>query len=191
MGLIKTAKPDATPVSLAEAKMQNNLLHTLPAEEQALLELYIQAAIATVENRSNVQLCTATYQLTLAGFPNDIALPKYPVQQVTSITYLDSNGVEQELDNWITDTTVNPAKIYPAYGESWPATRQHPNGVTITFDAGFGDPEDVPADIKGALLFWIGHLFTNREPVVTGTIATALPLTFEYLLSQYELRGIY
>ncbi|WP_444757139.1 head-tail connector protein [Pseudomonas sp. A014] len=42
--------------------------------------------------------------------------------------------------------------------------------------------EDFPASFKAALLLLIGHSYANREAVVTGTIATELPLAVESLL---------
>ncbi|BBT38840.1 MULTISPECIES: head-tail connector protein [Pseudomonas] len=38
------------------------------------------------------------------------------------------------------------------------------------------DAADFPASFKVALLLLIGHSYTNREAIVTGTIATELPL---------------
>lgn len=39
-----------------------------------------------------------------------------------------------------------------------------------------------PASFKAALLLLIGHSYANREAVVTGTIATNLPMAVESLL---------
>lgn len=40
--------------------------------------------------------------------------------------------------------------------------------------------------IRAAILLTIGHLYANRESVVTGTIATELPMTTRYLLDPYR-----
>lgn len=40
--------------------------------------------------------------------------------------------------------------------------------------------------IKMAVLLLIGHWYTNREAVVTGTISTALPLAYESLINSYR-----
>lgn len=42
--------------------------------------------------------------------------------------------------------------------------------------------------IEAACLLKLGHLFANREEVVTGTIATELPLTSKSLLMPYRTR---
>lgn len=42
--------------------------------------------------------------------------------------------------------------------------------------------------IQSACLLKLGHLFANREEVVTGTIATELPLASQHLLMPYRIR---
>jgi hypothetical protein len=44
------------------------------------------------------------------------------------------------------------------------------------------------AAIQAACLIKLGHLFANREEVVTGTIATELPLASKSLLMPYRVR---
>ncbi|WP_028698201.1 MULTISPECIES: head-tail connector protein [Pseudomonas putida group] len=42
--------------------------------------------------------------------------------------------------------------------------------------------------IQAACLLKLGHLFANREDVVTGTIATELPIASQHLLTPYRIR---
>ncbi|WP_236236562.1 head-tail connector protein [Pseudomonas faucium] len=42
--------------------------------------------------------------------------------------------------------------------------------------------------IQAACLLKLGHLFANREEVVTGTIAAELPLASQHLLMPYRIR---
>lgn len=42
--------------------------------------------------------------------------------------------------------------------------------------------------IQAACLLKLGHLFANREEVVTGTIATELPLASQHLLMPHRIR---
>jgi hypothetical protein len=42
--------------------------------------------------------------------------------------------------------------------------------------------------IQAACLLRLGHLFANREEVVTGAIATELPLSSQHLLMPYRIR---
>jgi uncharacterized phage protein (predicted DNA packaging) len=52
------------------------------------------------------------------------------------------------------------------------------------------DASAFPASFKAALLLLIGHSYANREAIVTGTIATELPMAVESLLwSSRDWRG--
>ncbi len=44
------------------------------------------------------------------------------------------------------------------------------------------------AEIQAACLLKLGHLFANREEVVTGDTATELPLASQHLLMPYRIR---
>ena len=44
----------------------------------------------------------------------------------------------------------------------------------------------LPAAVSAAILLMAGHLYANREAVVTGTISTALPLSVQFLLAPYR-----
>lgn len=46
----------------------------------------------------------------------------------------------------------------------------------------------INAQIQAACLLKLGYLFANREEVVTGTIATELPLASQHLLMPYRIR---
>jgi hypothetical protein len=46
----------------------------------------------------------------------------------------------------------------------------------------------INAAITAACLLKLGHLFANREEVITGTIATELPLASQSLLMPYRIR---
>lgn len=41
--------------------------------------------------------------------------------------------------------------------------------------------------IRAAILLTVGHLYANRESVVTGTISTELTMTTRYLLGPYRI----
>ncbi|WP_322990890.1 head-tail connector protein, partial [Hoeflea sp.] len=77
--------------------------------------------------------------------------------------------------------------------------------VGITYLAGYPTtpevPEDgetpaipaqstVPAAIKTAILLLIGNWYENRESVVTGTIASELPLAVDALIAPYRRVGV-
>jgi hypothetical protein len=49
------------------------------------------------------------------------------------------------------------------------------------------DPLVLTPSIEAACLLITGHLFAHREDVVTGSIASALPLGSDYLLFKYRI----
>ena len=42
---------------------------------------------------------------------------------------------------------------------------------------------EIPPSVKAAILLLVGNLYANREPVVTGTITTTIPYSYDYLIS--------
>ena len=178
MGLTLVTAPVVEPIGLQQAKDHLRVEH---ADDDALIDLLIAAARRRAEDLTARQLITAIYDQTWHdGFPSTIRLLKSPVQSVASVKYIDGDGVEQTL-NASLYTIVNTddrdeACIVPAYNESWPATRNIPNAVTVRFTAGFGDgPADIPAPIHAAMLLMIGHLYERREETHIGPNIMALP----------------
>lgn len=49
-----------------------------------------------------------------------------------------------------------------------------------------GGEQSVTPSITAAVLLWAGHLYEHREVVVTGTIATVLPMSVEALIAPYR-----
>jgi uncharacterized phiE125 gp8 family phage protein len=109
---------------------------------------------------------------------------------VSSVLYLDSDGVEQTLNaaSYKLDKITEPCRLVPAYGTTWPSTREEINAVSITYSCGYGAPEAVPESIKRWMLLRLGALYENREEVLSGRAITLAPLPFaDALLSAYRL----
>jgi len=129
-----------------------------------LLNILIQAARQHAETTLRRYIVTQTLDLHLDAFPCwTIKLP--PLQSVASITYVDSDGVEQTLaaDQYLVDTTTEPARITPAYGLVWPVTQWRANAVKVRFVAGY---TTVPSCIKNWMLIRIKTLWDGRDQLV-------------------------
>lgn len=129
-----------------------------------MLNMLITAARQHAETYLKRALITQTMDLHLDHFPCwGITLP--PLQSVTAITYFDSNGVEQTLtaDQYLVDSTTQPARITPAYGLVWPTTQYRNNAVKVRFVAGYGAASAVPACIKNWMLIRIKTLWDQRD----------------------------
>ncbi len=85
------------------------------------------------------------------------------------------------------DVHSEPARLTPAYGATWPATRDQANAVLIRYEAGYADAASVPAQIKTWMLLRIGMLYENRESV-SGMTLNELPYV-DTLLEPYKIWG--
>ena len=106
-----------------------------------------------------------------------------PLIEVLSIVYTDPNGNIQTLapSAYIVDTASEPARIFPAFGMTWPAIQAVPNSVQVTFVAGYNtNPSsagDIPNALYVAILLMTAHLYENR-----GENAAEMPKFIENLL---------
>jgi uncharacterized phiE125 gp8 family phage protein len=157
-----------------------------------LLESLITAAREYAEQETGRAFLEQTIEVTLDGFPADkdyIQLPRTNLISVTSIVYVDEDGVTQTLSSgdYSADTTSVPSRIILGYDKSWPSTRCQRKAVTITCVMGFGDEAaDVPESLKAAMRLLIGDLWENREGKIVGTIQSDNP-TVELLLWKHKV----
>lgn len=181
--------PSAEPMTTAEAKSH---LRVDLSDDDDLIDSIVKAAREKLEVDTGRALITQTFDLHLDVFPDDcvIKVPRPTLQSITSIKYLDPDGVEQTLDasKYRIDSKSTPARIIPAYGESWPSIRATTNAVVVRCIAGYGDAStDIPQDLIQAMKLLVGHYYENREDVITGTIATAIPQAYEWLKAPHKV----
>lgn len=149
-GLQQTVAPAADPISLAEAKA--HLRVEIPDEDELVIKPNIKAARKYAEDETGMQLVAATFKLTLDGFPGEgrngdggiddgwrVYLPSPPLQSVSSVQYTDTAGTVTTLaaTEYRVDITRMPGVIEPAYGKTWPTSRDQVGSVTITYVAGY------------------------------------------------------
>lgn len=184
-GLVLLSAPAVEPLALGETKLW--LKESLPDNDELILDL-IQSAREFVEDETGRQLLTATWQLTLVGFPpympirywripesiqfsgvattDFLRLPKPPVQSVVSVTYVHPDtGISTTLaaDQYLLDSSTEPARLQPAYGTIWPVTRLQSNAVQVTFKSGYGDDAgSVPSKARTAMKFITALWYDNR-----------------------------
>ncbi len=192
--LKKTLGPTIEPVTLAEAK--DHLRVTAEDTTQdVIVQSLIPRARATIEDQTLRQLLAATYRRSFGCWPRErIDLPRPPLQSVTSITYVDLNGVTQTLPTTEYQVVDDPegAYIVPAYLKVWPVPRYQPEAVVVTFVAGYENAAAVPGPLRQAVLLLVEHLFIQTSPVVdTGAVPQELPWTIKQLIAPYVvLHGV-
>lgn len=183
--------PAAEPVTTSEAKLH---LREDGTAQDTVVAALVTAAREAVEQRLGRALISQTWRLKMDAFPASsleaIRLPLAPLASVSSIAYVDGAGATQTWasSNYVVSTGTLPGEVRLAYdAASWPVTRDQPEAVTVTYVAGYGaSASAVPGPIKQAILLLVGHYYENRESVVTGTIASDLPQTVEWLLAPYR-----
>lgn len=180
-----TSPPAVEPVSVAELRAQVRLVHT---QEDALLEHYIKAARQHVEGLTRRVLITQTLRVILDRWPagRAVRLPVGPVQDVLSVSLLDSDGVPQALSpgEWRFYHGSEPGSLraQPGAGPAEPV-----NGIEIEFTAGYGaDGSFVPAPLRQAILLLAAHWYENREASVDFGNGS-MPQALDRLLSTYRL----
>lgn len=186
MALTLVTAPTSEPVSLAEAKEH---LRVTATDEDALITSLVGSAKESAETITGRALITQTWDLSLDSFPQVIDIPKPPLVSVTSITYIDTAGATQTLASteYTVDTKSEPGRIVPAYGKSWPSTRDIVNAVTVRFVAGYGNATAVPKSIKQGMLMHIEHMFDNRGTVNIGNVVNEIPLTMQSLYNMHRV----
>ncbi len=190
MSLRKVTDATVEPVTLADAKVHCDI----PASDttrDTLVTTLITVARTTCEERLQRTLIQTDWELTLDEFPCAIPLRMPRVISVQSVTYMDTAGATQTLNptDYTVDSKSEPGWIVPAYGKSWPNTRNQINAVTVAYRCGYGtDATLVPAPIKQWILLAIRELYDNPASTVVAQGVVQLEMGFaDRLLDTYRL----
>lgn len=176
MTMIRTAAPTTLAVSLPAAKQA---LRIDGDDMDALVTTWTKGVIAELEHQTGQRMMEQTWEVRLPAFPSipfqrigdacagsmsdALALP-HPTMVVTSVEYLDLDGVEQTMAPADYKLTVKRYESFlaPARGASWPATAREEDAVTVTVQCGYGStPEDTPEE---AQLYILARLAEQFDP---------------------------
>lgn len=139
-------------------------------DDDDALEALIAAATDYVECDGSRTVVSTTFDLPVCGWwPGELAIPRPPLQSVTTVKYYDAAGTLATLTagNYQVRTPwKQPGSIVwtPSYtlpssqsGRQWP--------VVIRFVAGIADPESIPKLVKQAMLLLIEHWYDERAAI--------------------------
>jgi hypothetical protein len=89
-------------------------------------------------------------QLSGQWYPDraSIRLTRPPLQAVTGITYLDSlsqSRLTVDPSVYNVDTSTEPGRVAPAFGQIWPIVQQSLASVQVSFVAGYGPVTSISA----------------------------------------------
>lgn len=161
----QTSNPSSYPIGLQQVK---EWIRVDNSTSDAELSGLIQAATNRAETIMNRPIIQREYTLKLDSLPSEICLPMVKAQSVTSINYIDTDGVSQTLatNQYRVDLggEYKQGRIVPAYGISWPSVRDIVETVTVVYQAGYGaDWNSVPADIQQAIAYLVSHYYDMRD----------------------------
>ena len=182
--------PAYEPVTRAQAKLWAKLDADLTADD-AIIDLLVKTMREYAENLTGRAFVQRTLQYimpatellkvgdsTRTGFK----LPFPPLISVSSITYIDTDGVQQTLAaaDYDVHTWVEPGIVVEDWNASWPSYRGEPDAWRINYLAGYapGSPPDEAAHqevLPAALKVWvqarIATLYNIREQVLAGNFS--------------------
>ena len=151
-------------MSLEEAKQTLRLSQTDSTHNVDLLTK-IDSATEQVEQDTDRVLIYQTFELTRDTFPSNnglIVFHQKPIASITSIKYIDTEGVEQTIDPSNYKLNEGSREVYPVNGYTWPTVSSEPYAVIIEYIAGYGlTRQEVPDLIRSAVLLQVGKWFTD------------------------------
>jgi len=206
-----TIPPSNTVLTLEEIK-EYLRLDTDDTSEDALLLRLEATAVSFVEKYTSRTLLTTqfiTYRDNFFGFGYAYAgyyygsnnycydywlLRKSPLQQVDLVQYYNTDNVLTTVDSDIYYNTFENdySKILLNNGYQFPTDIiMKLQAIQILFTAGYGDTgEDVPQELKEAILMLIAGMYENRGDCNQSTCSSVANCSIMSLLDQYRIINI-
>ena len=155
-----------------------------------LIAALIVACTNSAQEYTNRFFLETTLDMFADEWKEISTLLKSPVTSVDSIKYFDQDDNQQTLDTsvYAFDMVSMPARIFLKPNQSFPELSERKNAIEVRYKVGVSSASDVDQAIKQAVLLTIGNYYENRQAVVTGTIATELPMNAKFLLDQYRVQ---
>lgn len=207
--------PTELPLSLEDARAW---LRVTNNDDDKTIEDLIKSACETIEDYTGRALLNTEYRWQDYRWPDFrtqsnigagqktppfsvkyplyfVVLPRCPVVSVKSVKYLSESGafVEISPSQYSIDSSTSPGLL--VFSKAPPAPSSpvpRPDAVQIVFTAGYGDEaSDVNHRLRMVIKYMVANAYENRTPVVTGTIATALPYSMQTILRQMKVDNPY
>ena len=182
MGLALITQPAVEPVTVAEVR---DALSVADNDHDAHLAKLIKAARRRAEAYTHRAFISQGWRLTLDRFPVEFWLPRPPTLSITSIQYVDTDGVTQTLASSVYRVTSNtePTRVTTEYNQTWPTPRNVTECVLVNYLAGYGtDPSSVPEEARQAIVLMCGEWFDYPTNATAGGMVRPIPHNAEWLL---------
>lgn len=168
---VRTVDPVAEPLTPADLGKHAVIDSDLVTADSDIISAYITQARSELEESSGLSFITQTWRMTLDRFPywdSPMWIPRGPLQSITSLQYIDVDGITQTLvegTDFRVDKDSKPPRIVPTYGQRWPYTRFREIAcVTIVAVCGFGNAgTNLPPNILQAIRMVAAYRYRFRE----------------------------
>lgn len=165
-------------VSLDDAKDHLRLTEN---DEDGLIEGYIAAASAWIDGPAGWlgrSIGLQTLEVRSNVFAGCERLPYGPVISITSVKYIDAQGVEQTVDPAHYEVIADGLSVKSGF--AWPSHRGDAEGVRVRYVA--GEPI-FPPQVRQAVLLLVGQWFRHRMAINVGNVINNLPFGVDALLN--------
>ncbi len=157
--LTRTSSQSGLAVSLDEAK---NHLRVSGSDQDEPITLLIESATEQLERDINRGILATTWQQAMYSFPasgDKIDLMMGMNTNVSSITYVDTDGVTQTLSPSLYSYSAGRGCVFNTSPDGWPdvSTESVGDMVFINFSCGVADSGCVPRLMKQAILLEVGR----------------------------------
>ena len=183
-------EPATEPLSYSDVKAYLRLNDN---SEEAFVTSLITVARQIVEGQIWRPLISQTWamQFDYSEIGTNIYnINKAPLLSVTDVKYYDEDDTLQTLaaSQYEVDIYGSPARFRLI---NLPKLKDRMNALQLNFTCGYTNAAAVPSPIKQAMYLIIGHLYENRQDVVTGTQVHQIPDSSKYLLEPYRNNFIF
>jgi uncharacterized phiE125 gp8 family phage protein len=183
-------EPATEPLSYSDVKAY---LRLNDDSEQEFVTSLITVARQIVESQIWRPLISQTWamQFDYSEIGTNIYnINKAPLLSVTDVKYYDEDNTLQTLaaSQYEVDIYGSPARFRLI---NVPKLKDRMNAMQLNFTCGYTNAAAVPSPIKQAMYLIIGHLYENRQDVVTGTQVHQIPDSSKYLLEPYRNNFIF
>ena len=186
MVAILVTPPQAEPVTREEAKLHARIDGTA---EDAKVDALITAARLDVESRTGRVLVTQGWRIVRDGPPAGgiVRLAPGPVQSVDTVTVYGADGAAEVVPagDYLVDVASTPGRLKLSSGRFWGARAL--NGLEIDMTCGYGDPADVPASLKQAVLMLVSYWYEQREAASVGAVPAHVASGVTALTAPYRM----
>lgn len=184
MAKIVERSVEATLIPLAAADLREHS-RILQTAEDTYIESCIQAARTYFEDVNDMTFLTTTWKAYWERFETPLIIPRPPYASVTTLTYVNENGVATGLTentDFVVDNKSMFAEVKPYEGLSWPSDVEDDgyNAVVLTFVAGYTTVAAIPATWIHAMRLAVEVMVDRLGPFTPGGGAR-FPMPFNTL----------